>query len=236
MDKIIGALVEDAITGTEALNALLKVDRAVEKANGTKEEDVPRLDVAEILEHALRVVRNKSSDSISLEQDLANSFEGRFVADVRWEHVWEGVLFEWNQDDCYLKVPLDRTPPNRLRQTLSSFHPLTPRSSSLLASLPIEILRTIFHIGGQSLLPPETATLHERPILHRRRSRYLSNASLVCPPWRTEAQSELGSFAYCSSRLSLDPLIRFLEKSKRAKQVRRFGIDVVEKEDRKSVV
>lgn len=159
---------------------------------------------------------------------FANEWAGQFSADVRWERIWEGYLYEMNH---WTSEDLNSPPAGRIRQTHCSFHPSTPRSPSLIASLPAEILRSIFHIAAQSLLPPETAPIHNRRIQHRQRARFLLSASLVCRAWRSEAQSELVSFAYCTNRVNLDRLINFLSKRKRAKQVRRFRLDLPEEEE-----
>lgn len=214
------------------LSALEVVDNEVEEVNGAKGDGEERIELRDIMEAALCSVRDvavESGLSEYLSGVASEHFEGRFSAGVRWERIFEGLLFErLDPSSADLEQPL----PERLRQTYSSFHPPTLRSPSLLATFPAEILRTIFHFGAQSLLPPATASVHDRRIFHGQWSQYLRNAALVCRAWRHETQTELVSVAYCTNRRNLDRFITFITKTKRTKLVRGIVIDIPEEEEK----
>lgn len=219
------------ISPREVLWALVEANKELERLNSSSHLEFEKLrEFSKEMEKGLRAIRAKldAEEDDSMARQFANAYERSFGGGSTWERAWEGLLDELPSN---MDAGLDNPPPRRPRQTFCSFHAPTPRSPSLLASLPSEILRNIFHISSQSLLPRETASIHDRRILHRRRAEHLTNAALVCRSWRSQAQSELVSFAYCTSSQNLDRLVAFLEETERARGVQRLRIDIPNAEE-----
>ncbi|KAL8278713.1 hypothetical protein RQP46_008782 [Phenoliferia psychrophenolica] len=210
------------------LSRLLRLDQAMERTtpNAWEHRAVALLtwDYIGLLALAVGAQRDRLEP---LERSrVASRFEGSFQVSIDWETIWHGYLHEttYVAHEKSLKEDPLNTPPQILRIPARCKVP-TERSSSLLQSLPFEILAQIIKAAASDFIPHQKSEPARAAALVALRSDVLRTLAQVGRAWRPHAQRELVKKPVIRGSHGLVSFLSTINKRKLAHLVQELHLD-----------
>ncbi|KAL8278712.1 hypothetical protein RQP46_008781 [Phenoliferia psychrophenolica] len=157
---------------------------------------------------------------------VACSFERSFATLEDWEIIWHGYLHEttyFGHRNSLIQDPLN-TPQQVLRIPARCKVP-TERSSSLLQSLPFEILALIIKAATSDFIPHPRSRPARAATLVALRHDVLRTLAQVGRAWRPHAQRELVKEPIIRGSIGLESFLSTIKKRKLASLVRELHLD-----------
>ncbi|KAL8284049.1 hypothetical protein RQP46_005162 [Phenoliferia psychrophenolica] len=205
------------LDGASVLARLAKLDRAMNrtKGDGWRYPLVPiTWDYVGALRLAVEAQRDRLEPLIERRR-VASRLDGDFHAALDWEAIWHGYLHETTYDDH--NQSLRQNPWNTHHQILripARCKLPSERSSSLLQSLPFELLSQIITASASDYIPHPKSSPDQAAALDTLRADRLRTLALIGPAWRNIAQRELIKRPLVGGVVGLGRFVSMLDKRK----------------------